>query len=217
MRAWVPVCFHCEHADEINITHAYFCSLEKLRICSHPQKASLYVMEDKASMRWLELENKNKTSPVEFNMLCVGCIYPPTPVHSRAFRRCNLRVWFEGNKFSFFFYSSLIALKGHTSLFSWVSSPPPTLSSTAPVFSNTFGAQLEVNNVWARRRIRKPLWTFCLSACLSVFYPCFLTLAYLLVFFSIIVELLFLTVIYSVSCSEVCRLWPRRSGAVWMQ
>lgn len=63
------------------------------------------------------------------------------------------------------FFNSL-PLRGRLPFFLQFSLPP-SLSSTEPVLSNTFGAHLEVNNVWARRRIRKPLWTFCLCVCLT--------------------------------------------------
>lgn len=87
------------------------------------------------------------------------------------------------------------------------------LFSTVPALSNTSGAQLEVNNVWARSRIKNPLWTFCLSACLSAFdISCFHP-----PFFYFFLGHFFFNLSVSVSCSEVCRLWPRRSGEIWVQ
>lgn len=48
-------------------------SLEELKIGSDPQKASLYVMGDKSSMRWPSLEVKTRnTYLAEFNMFILA-------------------------------------------------------------------------------------------------------------------------------------------------
>lgn len=130
--------------------------------------------------------------------------------HSGLFRQSNSRISFLMAGFWV-----LNSPKGADVYFPHIFVFSLKLFCAAPVLSNTFGAQLDVNNVWARRRIRKPLWTLSLSVCLSLSYIHCLHLFYS--FFSPGLKKKTSNLSVFVSCSEVCRLWPRWSGSIWEQ
>lgn len=133
-----------------NKHHAHF-SLLRSRglVVTHKRYPCMPVCGEKASMQWLQQEIKLSNT---IEHVCAVHIFsnPNTVGFWSGIIYTSGLQWF----------GSLIAQGAYFYFFSL------QLFSTAPVSSNTFGAQLEVNNVWARKRIRKPLWTFCLCVLL---------------------------------------------------